>query len=76
MAENDLKMRSIDICSDIEDFFESYKLEDLSNEDEIIQYITEIEIEIETLKEMTFKTSIPTMRCNSMSWMIISRPLM
>ena len=36
-------MRSIDICSDIEDFFESYKLKDINDEDEIIQYITKIE---------------------------------
>ena len=40
MAEHDLKMRSIDICSDIEDFFESYKLKDINDEDEIVQYIT------------------------------------
>lgn len=43
MGDHDLKMRSIDICSDIEDFFESYNLGEINDEDEIIHYITKIE---------------------------------
>ena len=40
----DLKTQSIKICSDIEDFDESYNLEDITEDYELEQYVSELKI--------------------------------
>ena len=43
-AMEDLKTQSIKICSDIEDFDESYNLEDITEDYELEQYVSELKI--------------------------------
>ena len=40
--EGNFQFQAVNISSDVEDFFESYNLDDLSNDDELQQYVTEI----------------------------------
>ena len=40
---DELKPKVIEICSDVEDFYASYSLEELTEEDEVQEYVLKLE---------------------------------
>ena len=42
MADHELQMQEVNICSDIEDLFDSYQLDDISDKDGINKFLAKI----------------------------------
>ena len=40
---DELQTKAIEICSDVEDFFDSFTLDDLTEEDEVQEYVLKLE---------------------------------
>ena len=66
---DELHLKTIDICSDVDDFFSSYSLDELEGEEELQDYVAKIEVlkrefrrihsQLKGIEEVDFPTKYP-----------------